>query len=385
MIRPRPWSPQPPGLNPDGWNGLWPELLDAAQHVSIEARGPIHDRHYDLLRETGIFRALVPREHDGYQIDPLATLTLIEDLASVSGTLGWLAFTGATGGMFSVELPDIGVSEVYADPDHLIAYAGGIHGVLTRHDNAFTVSGFWHMATGLSHAPWVAVGCTVADAEPSATAVALIPRTACEVGPYWSPVGLPGTGTAPLTVRDVKVPAHRVAYDIRADPANRRRRRFRVLVPSAIAAVSVGIGMASLDEAAVYLSHEQPRDLGTRRADSDLVQDLLGRHYAQMLAARSLLHEVTCEAWQRAANGDDLGLELGARHRLAATHAAHAAADAADATARLAGVTAVTNGQLASARWLDARTILANITVRDLYYRIYGGVAADGDIPRSWP
>lgn len=385
MIRPRPWSPQPAGHSQDSWDRLWHELIEAAQPASAQTRGSIHDQHYDLLRQTGIFRALVPHEHHGHQIDPLAALALIEDLASVSGTLGWLAFAGATGGMFSVELPDIGVSEIYADPDQLIAYAGGIHGVLTRCDEGFIVSGFWHMATGLSHAPWVAVGCTVADAEPSATAVALIPRSVCEIGPFWSPVGLPGTGTAPLTVRDAAVPAHRVAYDIRADPANRRRRRFRVLVPSAIAAVSVGIGLTCLDAAAVHLSQEELHGTGTRRADSEHVQDLLGRHYAQMLAARSLLHEVTSEAWQRTANGDDLGLELGARHRLAATHAAHAAADAAEATARLAGVAAVTNGHLASARWLDARTILANVTVRDLYYRVYGGVAADGDIPRSWP
>jgi len=38
-----------------------------------------------------------------------------------------------------------------------------------------------------------------------------------------------------------------------------------------------------------------------------------------------------------------------------------------------------------SSRWLDARTVLANITVRDLYYRVYGGVAAGGHIPTSWP
>jgi hypothetical protein len=52
---------------------------------------------------------------------------------------------------------------------------------------------------------------------------------------------------------------------------------------------------------------------------------------------------------------------------------------------RLAGVAAVTSGTRDSARWLEARTVLANITVRDLYYKVYGGVAADGTIPRAWP
>jgi hypothetical protein len=74
-----------------------------------------------------------------------------------------------------------------------------------------------------------------------------------------------------------------------------------------------------------------------------------------------------------------------ALQRLAASHAAHTASAAAEAMSRLAGVVAVTSGTQDSARWLEARTVLANITVRGLYYRVYGGVAADGAIPRACP
>jgi hypothetical protein len=51
----------------------------------------------------------------------------------------------------------------------------------------------------------------------------------------------------------------------------------------------------------------------------------------------------------------------------------------------LAGTRAVTVSDQLCRRWADARTITANITVRDIYYRVYGGVLAGGQIPTSWP
>jgi len=226
---------------------------------------------------------------------------------------GWIEVI--TGGMFSVELPESGAREIYADPHCLIAYAGGINGTLTPNGDTATVSGSWPMATGLSHAAWVAVGCHVTGGEPAATAVALLPPTAVEMGAFWQSVGLVNTGTGPLTVANAVVPADRIAYDIRDDPANRQRRRFRMLVPSAIAAVAIGIGMAALEATAQHLAGEPAVGTSPRRADRELVQDLLGRHYAQILAGRSLLYEVTAQAWARLHITADQHIPVRARGR----------------------------------------------------------------------
>src|SRR5690606_8428604 len=109
----------------------------------------------------------------------------------------------------------------------------------------------------------------------------------CRVGPPWSPIGLPGTGTAPVSVESAAVRGDHVTFDLRDDDANRRRRRYRVLVPSAIAAVGVGIALGSLDATAERLAQEPSPESGNRHADSERVQHELGLHYANLLAARS--------------------------------------------------------------------------------------------------
>ena len=382
MIRARPWTPCPPAKGTT-WAEIWPKLA-GLERPTTDA--PKLDDYVALLREAGVLGALVPGELGGYETDAPTGVSVIEDLAYLSGPLGWLAFVGMTGGMFSAELPASGAQDIWGHSHPLIAYAGAGNGLLTGTGNgSFRLSGSWPMASGVTHAPWVALGCKVDSGKPAATAVALIPGSACRVGPPWCPVGLPGTGTAPVSVDAAVVPREHVSFDKRDDEANRIRRRFRVLVPSAIAAVGIGIALGCLDGTAERLAREPETEAGTRRADSDLIQHELGYHYAQVLAARSLLHDTTAEVWQRAQHGEDYGLELAARQRLAASHAAHTASAAAEAMSRLAGVAAVTSGTRDPARWLEARTVLANITVRDLYYSVYGGVAADGTIPRAWP
>lgn len=382
MIRARPWTPCPPAKGV-AWTDVWPRLREIGLPAGDASKV---DESVALLRQAGVLGALVPGDFGGYETDVPTGISVIEDLAYLSGPLGWLAFVGMTGGMFCVELPASGARTIWEHPHPLIAYAGAGNGLLTetRHGN-FSLSGSWPMASGVTHAPWVALGCKVDSGQPAATAVALIPSSACRIGPLWNPVGLPGTGTAPVSAEDAAVPRDRVSFDKRDDTANRIRRRFRVLVPSAIAAVAIGIALGCLDGIAEHLAQEPETDASVRRADSDRVQHELGYHYAHVLAARSLLHETTAEIWQRVQRGDDYGLELAARQRLAASHAAQIASTAAEATSRLSGVAAVSSDTAASARWLDARTVLANITVRDLYYSVYGGVAADGAIPRAWP
>ena len=382
MIRARPWTPRPPAKGTT-WAAVWPRLAALEQPTPDV---PKLDDCVALLRQAGVLGALVPGEFGGYETDVPTGVSVIEDLAHLSGPLGWLGFVGMTGGMFSAELPPSGARTIWGHSHPLIAYAGASNGLLAETGHGeFSLSGSWPMASGVTHAPWVALGCKVDTGQPAATAVALIPSSACRIGPPWNPVGLPGTGPAPVSVDAAVVPSDRVSCDKRDDTANRIRRRFRVLVPSAIAAVAIGIALGCLDGTAELLARESESDAGARRADSDLVQHELGYHYAQVLAARSLLHETTAEIWQRAQHGDDYGLELAARQRLAASHAAHTASTAAEAMSRLAGVAAVSIGTRDSARWLEARTVLANVTVRGLYYSVYGGVAAEGTIPRAWP
>jgi alkylation response protein AidB-like acyl-CoA dehydrogenase len=366
------------------WQRHWPALCAlAAEPPSTSA---IDDGCYQLLRGMRVFRTLLPKDLQGNEADPLDAMAMIEALAMLSGTIGWISLVGVTGAIFASELEPPAAREIYADPDAIIAYAGAPNGTLTPADNGqFVVSGHWDLVSGLSHASWVAVGCRITSEPDCGTAVAIVRGGDCATRFSWDPVGLVGTGTGAVSVDQVPVPPQHVISDRPASSDHRRRRRHRHLIPSLIASVSLGIATAALDEAAQQLSAEPAPPSGPRRADSERAQHLLGRAHAELRGARAFLREATAETWQRARLGHDLGLDLGALHRLAATHAAAVAAETSATVATLAGTRAVTASDQNCRRWIDARTITANITVRDLYYRVYGGVATGGQIPQSWP
>ncbi|MFC8532452.1 hypothetical protein ACFUJY_00610 [Streptomyces sp. NPDC057249] len=372
MTRARPWSSTFSATD-SVWSEIWPQLIAAGEFGSGSA---IFEEQLNLLEKAGVFTALVPEEYGGFEMEGPAALAVIEDLAYINGTLGWTACVGVAGGLFSFELPPAGAHEIWSGSHPLISYAGANSGTLTPSGDGFILSGSWDMASGVTHATWVALGCTVEGGHPAATAVALVHRSECQLGSPWVPVGLAGASTAPVSIDAVPVPRQRITFDVTDDQSSHTRRRYRFLIPRAMGAVSLGIGFACLDS------------LASRHVRPDAEQmkhQLLGHSYAQLLAARSFLHEATADVWRRASHGQASELEPNARQRLAATHAAHVANQVADAASRMGGMAAITQGTSTSERWLEARTITANITVGDLYYRVYGGVAADGRAPLSWP
>ena len=370
-------------MSQEQWAVHWPALRALAGEVPLTAA--VDDRCYQLLHDMQVFRTLVPGNLKGAQADPLDAMATIEALAALSGTIGWISLVGVTGGIFAAELELPTAMEIYADPDVIVAYAGAPNGTLTPENGQFVLSGQWDLASGLSHAAWIAVGCRIGGASGGGTAVAIVPAGDCTTSLSWEPIGLSGTGTGSLSISRASVPSEHVIVDQACDAEDRKRRRYRQLIPSMIASVSLGVGTGALNEIAEHLSAQPAQSSGPRRADSEHVQHLLGRAHADLRGARALLHDVTAETWHRACLGQDLGLEHGALHRLAATHATTIAAETSAAVAMLAGTRAVTVSDQLCRRWADARTITANITVRDIYYRVYGGVLAGGQIPSSWP
>jgi alkylation response protein AidB-like acyl-CoA dehydrogenase len=362
------------------WDLYWPALRALAGEAPRTSA--FDDRCYQLLREMRVFRTLLPSSLDGAEADPLDAMASIEALAALSGTIGWISLVGVTGAIFAAELEPAAAREIYTDPDIIVAYAGAPNGTLTPCDGQFVLSGQWHLASALSHATWIAMGCRTGSEPDGGTAVAIVPACDCTTSLSWEPIGLAGTGTGTVSIDRVSVPPGRIIAD---QPQDRRRRRHRQLIPSMIASVSLGIAAAVLSEIAEQLSTEPAQPTGRRRADSEHVQHQLGRAHAELRGARSLLREVTAETWRRACLGQDLGLEHGALHRLAATHATTVAAETSATIATLAGTRAVTASDQLCRRWADARTLTANITVRDLYYQVYGGVVTGGQIPSSWP
>src|SRR5687768_12722412 len=78
----------------------WRTDLDAAA-AAASGGAEISDRCFELLQELGVFRTLLPHSLGGAESDPLDAMALIEGIAAVNGSAGWVAFVGVTGASFA--------------------------------------------------------------------------------------------------------------------------------------------------------------------------------------------------------------------------------------------------------------------------------------------
>src|SRR6185312_5595703 len=75
-------------------------LVDIARSLEPlirEHAATLEDRHIprplvEALYDTGVFRAMLPREVGGLEADPVEWLQLIEELARLNASVGWMAF-----------------------------------------------------------------------------------------------------------------------------------------------------------------------------------------------------------------------------------------------------------------------------------------------------
>ena len=77
-------------------------------------------------------------------------------------------------------------------------------------DGGYLVSGSWNWSSGCDHASWAFLGGPVIkDGRPVDFGSFLIPRTEYRIDDVWHVVGLRGTGSNTVVVKDVFVPRHR--------------------------------------------------------------------------------------------------------------------------------------------------------------------------------
>ena len=77
-------------------------------------------------------------------------------------------------------------------------------------DGGYLVSGAWQWSSGCDHATWAFLGGPVIkDGKPVDFGSFLIPRSEYRIDDVWHVVGLKGTGSNTVAVKDVFVPRHR--------------------------------------------------------------------------------------------------------------------------------------------------------------------------------
>ncbi len=189
-----------------------PRLIERAPQSERDRR--LSDATIAEMKAAGLFRALQPKRWGGYEAD-LGTYYDIEMvLAEGDMSTAWIyGVVGVTPWVMAL-FDDRAARDVWgADSSALIGLSLAPAGKVTRAEGGVQISGRWPFASGCLHCDWVFLGAFVPP-EPPAVApewrMYLVPKSDYEILDTWHTVGLKGTGSNDIVIRDAFVPDHRM-------------------------------------------------------------------------------------------------------------------------------------------------------------------------------
>lgn len=351
----------------------------AACGPANESLGRLDDVAVRLLRETGVIRMLQPAEHGGLEAHPRDFAETVMRIASLDGSTGWVA--GIVGvHPWEMAMCDAGVQEeVWGSgglgADTWIASPYAPMGVLRPVDGGYVFNGRWQFSSGTDHCDWIFLGAFLGDEDgaalmPPQNHHVILPRSDYEiVEDTWDVVGLRGTGSKDVVVRDAFVPENRVvAFSSMMDGSARRESGrtsptygvpFTTMFPLGITSAVVGIAEGAL---AAHLAYQRTRVqiTGTRGKDDPYVLYAISAAAEEIKASRTALLDNVTRFHDMAARGEEATLADRAASRRTQVAAAWRAVRAMDEVVARSGGNGLRMDNPIQRFWRDGHMGLAH-------------------------
>ena len=329
------------------------------------------------FKKAGVYRALVARRFGGDEKSPAEFCRLIERISQADGSAGWVASFGI-GGIYLAALPLATLEKLYANgPD--VVFAGGIFPPQPAEmlDGGFKVNGRWSWGSGSMGAEVIGAGILPKNGDNSGLPrMAVMPREKVNIEPNWDVMGLLGTGSHDIVVKDVIVPPEWTFVRGGASSLDTPLYRYPTLSFAAqvLTVVGLGIARAAIDEvlgmAAGRASVTGAPNLGERV----YVQLEIAKIEAELRAARAWFYQAIDDVWQVLLAGDKPSDHLVSMLRLSTTHASRVSADVTRRAQMVSGGTGVYESCPLAAQVRDVQMITQHAFMGDITYQNAGAM-----------
>jgi alkylation response protein AidB-like acyl-CoA dehydrogenase len=264
-----------------------------------EARKP-DDEVIDALKQTGMFKAFVPKRYGGYELDLETYCDIGIAVSEACPSTGWITTFYMEHnwllGMFAPETQDA----IFSTQEFILA-PGAVNptGRAVKRDDHYELSGTWQFGTGVVHADWVLLSGVVVDDESPFPRMFLAPVGAVEVKDTWHVDGMAATGSHDMVASGVKIPFDHVSLLVMGaqDPADSYLRRIPM---RPFLALTAGIPAVGCARRAVQLFQARMTErilFGTtkKQSETSAAQIRLGKVTAQAAMAEQLLRAAASE------------------------------------------------------------------------------------------
>jgi 3-hydroxy-9,10-secoandrosta-1,3,5(10)-triene-9,17-dione monooxygenase len=251
----------------------------------------------------GILRILQPRRFGGMQGRFSLFSRIVEELTYGCASSAWVYAVLAEHQWIIAQYPEQAQIDVWGDDPRAVASSSlAPRAAAVQTSGGWRLSGRYTFSSGCDHAGWAILGVFLGEmGDPRHVAYLLVPLADTEIVDDWQVLGLAGTGSKSLVLRDVFVPQHRcvMVSDLFAGtppgaavhpdyPVLRAPRGF--LVSYSLPPVCIALGRRALDVVCASLATRLSRGV-TRMADSEVVQMTIGEAAAAIDAATLLMHQ----------------------------------------------------------------------------------------------
>jgi len=165
------------------------------------------------MKKAGFFEVLKPKKYGGYEMDPQVFYDIGMTLAEGCMSTAWIyGVIGVHNWQIALFDPRAAEDVWKTDKSTLIASTYMPKGQVTPVEGGFKFSGRWGFSSGIDHAEWVFLGGLIFSKDPKVPPeyrTFLLPKKDYEVVDTWHVMGLKGTGSKDVVVKDVFVPEYR--------------------------------------------------------------------------------------------------------------------------------------------------------------------------------
>ncbi|WDZ52165.1 acyl-CoA dehydrogenase [Acinetobacter vivianii] len=326
-------------------DALCQEIRERACTGEFDNQAYVSQDIIDKLKQIGVYRALVPKRFGGNEWSPKQFCELIEQLSKADGSVGWVASFGMSPAYLG-SLPEATLEQLYKDsPD--IVFAGGIFPPQPAEitDAGVVVSGRWKFSSGCMGADIVGVGISPQkDNEAQGLPrMAVMPANKAEIDMTWDTVGLKGTGSHDLVVKDVLV-AKEWTF-VRGEPSKLPEPFFKYpslsLATQVLTVVGIGVAAAAIEEFQKLAPGKSSITGGAEIANRPVTQYEFAQAEAEFKAARVWFYDTMQIVWNEVLAGRTPSAEQISDMRLSCTHVARVCARVTRKIQMLAGMTAI--------------------------------------------
>jgi indole-3-acetate monooxygenase len=344
-----------------------------------EAERRVPAQVLSAIKEAGLVRMVTPKSLGGLEVDPVTCARVVEEISHFDSATGWTLQAANSGDFYCARLPDEGANEIYSKgPDTVIALAINPPMEATPVDGGYRVSGQNPLASNISDADWFMTLVRIEGEE--GLRGAFIPRKDFSIADTWRSMGMRGTDSNDVVVKDAFVPT-RLTWSL--TPTFEPGSHFTGPLydyPSLgegifiLAPVGLGIARHALEAFKRLARDKTPFMSATALRGRPVAQLALGKAEAVLSSARTHFYEKVTEAWDRTLAGRASSDEEKVTLMLAAVHLMQSAAETVDQICRVSGTSGIYETSPLERAFRDIHTLRHHGFVSESRYGTYSQV-----------